>query len=83
MSSILKAFNTHLIEFISDIISIFPEKKSLRVTRTALETWKRINPKSIIKIWKESVTNGYKNQIERGEPVFFFRKGLCRGYFRV
>ena len=74
MSSILKAFNTHLIEFISDIITIFPEKKSLRITRTALETWKRINPRSIIKIWKESVTDQYKEQIANGEPVFFLEK---------
>ena len=74
MSSILKAFNTHLIEFISDIITIFPERKSLRITRTALETWKRVNPRSIIKIWKESVTDRYKEQIANGEPVFFLEK---------
>ena len=50
--SILKAFNTHLVEFITDIIRVFPENKNLRVTKTALETWKRMNPKSIIETWK-------------------------------
>ena len=50
MSSILSAFNNHLIEFIDDIITIFPENKNLKITRTALEAWKRINPKSIILI---------------------------------
>ena len=38
MSSILKAFNAHLLDFITDIISVFPENKSLKVTKTALET---------------------------------------------
>ena len=60
MSNILTAFNTHLIDFITDIITIFPEKKGLRVTKTALQTWRRLNPRSIIQTWKEGITDKYQ-----------------------
>ena len=74
MSSILSAFNNHLIEFIDDIITIFPENKNLKITRTALEAWKRINPKSIILIWKQNITDKYKKEIREGNPDFFIKK---------
>ena len=66
MSSVLKAFNEHLLEFINDIITVFPDNRSLKVTKTALQTWKRINPKSIIEIWKTCITDKYKSQIQKG-----------------
>ena len=74
MSSILKAFNQHLLEFIDDIISVFPNNRSLKVTRTALQTWKRVNPKSIIEIWKTCITDKYKKEIEGGDYRFFIEK---------
>ena len=74
MSNILTAFNTHLIDFITDIITIFPEKKGLRVTKTALETWRRVNPRSIILTWKEGITDKYAKEIQRGNIDFFLEK---------
>lgn len=74
MSSILKAFNEHLVDFINDIISVYPDNRSLKVTKTALQTWKRINPKSIIEIWKTCITDKYKTQIEKGDYRFFIEK---------
>ena len=74
MSSVLKAFNEHLLEFINDIISVFPENRSLKVTRTAIQTWKRINPRSIIEIWKTCITDKYKEEIEKGNYRFFIEK---------
>jgi len=74
MSSILKAFNAHLLDFINDIISVFPNNRSLKVTKTAFLTWKRINPKSIIEIWKINITDKYKIQIEKGDCRFFIEK---------
>jgi len=74
MSSILKAFNQHLVEFIDDIISVFPDNRSIKVTRTALQTWKRVNPRSIIEIWKTSITDKYKKEIEEGDYRFFIEK---------
>ena len=77
MSSILKAFNEHLLDFINDIISVFPNNRNLKVTKTALQTWKRINPKSIIEIWKSSITDKYKMQIEKGDYRFFIEKNYA------
>ena len=74
MSSVLKAFNEHLLEFINDIITVFPDNRSLKVTKTALQTWKRINPKSIIEIWKTCITDKYKAQIQKGDYRFFIEK---------
>jgi hypothetical protein len=74
MSSILKAFNKHLVDFINDIISVFPDNRDLKVTKTALHTWKRINPKSILEIWKTCITDKYKMQIEKGDYGFFINK---------
>ena len=74
MSSILKAFNNHLIEFIDDIIYIFPQNKNLKITKVALETWKRMNPKSLIYTWKISVHDKYKGEIIEGNIDFFIEK---------
>jgi hypothetical protein len=74
MSNVLAAFNTHLIDFITEIISIFPEKKGLRVTKTALETWRRVNPRSIIYTWKVGITDKYDKEILRGNVNFFLEK---------
>jgi hypothetical protein len=74
MSNILTAFNTHLIDFITEIIAIFPEKKGLRVTKTALETWRRVNPRSIIYTWKVGITDKYDKEILRGNVDFFLEK---------
>ena len=80
-SIVLKAFNEHLVDFINDIIRVFPENKSLKVTKTALETWKRINPKSIIEIWKTCITDKYKREISSGDYKFFIKKDYKEDIF--
>ena len=60
-SSILKGFNNHLMEFIDDIIFIFPQQKNLKITKMALETWKKINPKSLILTWKVCIYEKYND----------------------
>ena len=74
MSDILKAFNNHLISFISDLITIFPEKKNLKVTKTALSTWKKINPKTLIQAWKIYIVDKYEKEIKNGDGSFFIDK---------
>ena len=80
-SIVLKAFNEHLVDFINDIIRVFPENKSLKVTKTALETWKRINPKSIVDIWKTCITDKYKQEISSGDYKFFIKKDYKEDIF--
>ena len=74
MSSLLKAFNNHLIEFLDDIISIFPDNLDIRTGKTFIESVKKVNPKSLILFWKESILDLYEDQIEKGDTTFFLNK---------
>ena len=74
MSSVLKAFNNHLIEFLDDIISIFPNNLDIRTGKTFIEGVKKVNPKSLILFWKESILDLYEDQIENGDSTFFLNK---------
>ena len=73
-SSILKGFNNHLMEFIDDIIFIFPQQKNLKITKMALETWKKMNPKSLILTWKVCIYEKYNDKIKEGNIDFFIDK---------
>ena len=74
MSSLLKAFNNHLLEFLDDIIRIFPNNLDIRTGKTFIESVKKVNPKSLILFWKESILDLYENQIENGDTTFFLNK---------
>jgi len=73
-SSILRAFNTHLFDFIDDIICIFPENNDLVIAKTSFDTIKKANPTAIIKAWVKFVYIPYKNVIDNGDISFFFDK---------
>jgi hypothetical protein len=74
MSSLLKAFNNHLLEFIDDIISIFPQNLDIKTGKTMIEGVKRVNPKKLISYWKENILNLYEDEITRGDHSFFINK---------
>ena len=71
-NSILKLFNNHLIEFISDVISIFPKNLDLKTGLTFVEGIKKVNPKKLIQVWKINVVDIYKTQIAKNNFDFFF-----------
>lgn len=73
-SSILRAFNTHLFDFIDDLISIFPENNDLVVSKSSFDTIKRANPTAIIKSWVKFVYIPYKDVIDNNDISFFFDK---------
>jgi len=73
-SSILRAFNTHLFDFIDDLISIFPENNDLVISKSSFDTIKRANPTSIIKSWVKFVYIPYKDVIDNNDISFFFDK---------
>jgi hypothetical protein len=73
-SSILRAFNTHLFDFIDDIICIFPENNDLVIAKSSFDTIKKANPTAIIKAWVKFVYIPYKNVIDNGDISFFFDK---------
>lgn len=73
-SSILRAFNTHLFDFMDDLISIFPENNDLVISKSSFDTIKRANPTAIIKSWVKFVYIPYKDVIDNNDISFFFEK---------
>jgi len=73
-STILKTFNTHFFEFLDDLISIFPECKDLVVARKSLDTIRKLNPSTVLKVWLSSVYTPYKDTIDAGNMDFFLEK---------
>tara|TARA_B100001287_G_C22651122_1_gene515256 strand:+ start:422 stop:799 length:378 start_codon:yes stop_codon:yes gene_type:complete len=74
MSSLLKAFNNHLLEFIEDVIRIFPENLDIKTGKTFIEGVKRVNPKKIITYWRDNILALYENEITEGDITFFINK---------
>ena len=52
-----KLFNNHLIEFLEDVIEIFPENVDLKTGLTIIEGLKFAKPKYLISIWKTSIVD--------------------------
>ncbi|MBF12526.1 MAG: hypothetical protein CMC63_10175 [Flavobacteriaceae bacterium] len=74
MSSLLKAFNNHLLEFVEDVIRIFPENLDIKTGKTFIEGIKRVNPKKIITYWRDNILNLYEREITEGDISFFVNK---------
>jgi len=73
-STLLRAFNTHLVEFLDDIISIIPGNVGLVTTKNSFEMYKKANPTLLIKIWYSYVYLPYAEIIEKGDLDFFINK---------
>uniref|UniRef100_A0A6C0J989 Uncharacterized protein n=1 Tax=viral metagenome TaxID=1070528 RepID=A0A6C0J989_9ZZZZ len=74
MSSLLKAFNNHLLEFIDDIIRIFPQNLEIKTGRTFMEGIRKVNPKKIITYWQANILNLYEKEITDNDISFFINK---------
>jgi len=61
-------------EFVEDIISIFPDDNDILVAKNSFLLIKKANPKMIIKIWKSFVVEKYRSSIEKGDIGFFIDK---------
>ena len=72
--SLIKAFNNHLLEFIDDVISIFPDNADIRTSKTFLEGIKKVNPKKIIIYWNNYIVSLYDAEITEGDLNFFINK---------
>lgn len=73
-STILKSFNEHFIDFVSDIQQVFPEDPTILTLKNSLIGIRKANPKLIIKIWKEYINVNYKSEIMMGDISFFIEK---------
>jgi hypothetical protein len=70
----LKIFNEHFIEFIDDIIRIFPNDVDLLSTKNVFVLMRQTNPKLIISVFNTYVVNDYKNEIQNGDIDYFLNK---------
>jgi hypothetical protein len=73
-STLLRSFNTHLFEFLDDIIRIFPDNVNLQTAKTSFQTIKRANPTAIAKVWFSYIYMPYHEVIDNGDIQFFFQK---------
>jgi hypothetical protein len=73
-SIILRTFNKIFFDFINDIISIYPDNIEILTAKETFETFKKMNPTSIIKVWNSCVYSKYKEQIDSGDIEFFTNK---------
>ena len=73
-STLSRAFNTNLLEFLDDIISIYPENQDIVKAKTTFETIKKANPSLIVKAWYQKVYIPYQQIVDAGDISFFFDK---------
>ena len=73
-STLSRAFNTHLLEFLDDIICIYPENQDIVKAKTTFETIKKANPSLIVKAWYQKVYIPYQQIVDAGDISFFFDK---------
>lgn len=70
----LKAFNDHFMEFVDDVVRVFPDNRDVQTTKNALLAIRKANPRLILTCWKEYVWFPYAKQIESGDLAFFIDK---------
>ena len=74
MTNFLTAFNDHFLEFVNDIINVFPDDPDILTAKNAFIFARKSNPKLIVKIWKKYIVEKYKKEIEEGNIDFFINK---------
>jgi hypothetical protein len=72
--SIVSAFNSHFMDFVSDIESIFPDDADILMAKNQFMAARKANPKLIVKIWKMYIGSKYLAEIESGNINFFITK---------
>ena len=73
-TTILRAFNKHLFDFMDDIIGIFPENIDIKASKTSFEFYKKANPTLLVKIWYNYIYKPYADVIDKGNLEFFIYK---------
>ena len=74
MTSLIKLFNSQFLEFLSDILIVFPNDLNIKTAKFYVEKIIKMNPSLPIKTWYDDVVVPYKGQIEAGNFDFFLNK---------
>jgi len=70
----LNAFNNQFLEFVEDVIRIFPTDKDIIACKNSLLLMKKMNPRLIIVVWRDFIAKPYSEEIESGGMDFFLSK---------
>jgi hypothetical protein len=73
-ATLLTAFNDHFMEFVGDIINVFPDDTDLASAKNSFILIRKANPKMIIKIWQKFVVDKYSDIIDKDDISFFINK---------
>ena len=73
-STILTAFNDHFMEFLDDIIRVFPNDSDILASKNSVALIRKANPRLVIQIWNSNVVGKYRAVIEEGNIDFFINK---------
>ena len=71
-------FATQLLEFMDDIILVFPNNLDIKTGRTFIIGLTKVSKKKLIGIWKSSVVDIYEEAIMNGNKEYFINKDYSR-----
>ena len=74
MTNYVKIFNDHFMEFVEDIIQVFPNEVNLIAGKNSLVLIKKSNPRLILKFFQEFIYDKYKIEIINGDIDYFLNK---------
>ena len=83
MTSQLGIFNNKLINFFEDLQETFPEEKDIRTSLEALRGAKKVNPKLLLDIFYDQVTQPLRDQIlaQDEEKVITYARTAIQSQF--
>lgn len=67
-------FCNQLLEFIDDILTIFPNNLDLKTGKTFIVGLTKVSKRKLIGIWKTSVVDIYEEAIMKGDKEYFINK---------
>ena len=73
-SQLLKTFNDQFMQFVEDVIMVFPKDPDLILAKNAFIFFRKANPKVLIDVWYRYVVIKYRKVIENGDVSFFIEK---------
>lgn len=67
-------FCNQLLEFIDDVLTIFPNNLDLKTGKTFIVGLTKVSKRKLIGIWKTSVVDVYEDAILKGDVEYFINK---------
>lgn len=72
--SLKEVFCNQLLEFMDDILRVFPNNLDLKTGKTFIIGLTRVSKKKLMGIWKTSVVDIYEEAIMNGNKEYFINK---------